>query len=109
MHPFIHVVVIIVPTLTRSCTVKFYSWSNKRMCANRLSDHTNADLCTDRKSRLSHDIPCLFEHVLYIVFLLLVAMQEVFCQVALVLLIRTWTTAMLSLGKPSEPTGALSL
>ena len=31
------------------------------MCANRLSD-TNADLCTDRKSRLSHDISCLFGH-----------------------------------------------
>ena len=32
------------------------------MCANRLSDHPNADLCTDGKSRLSHDISCLIVH-----------------------------------------------
>ena len=48
---------LIRPTLTLSCTVKSDSWSY-----NRLSDHTNADMCTDRKSRLSHDISCLFVH-----------------------------------------------
>ena len=29
------------------------------MCAYRLSDHTNADLCTDRKKEV---ISCLFGH-----------------------------------------------
>ena len=43
--------------------MKSDSWSNKRMCANRLSDHTNADMSTaGQKSRLSHDISCLFVH-----------------------------------------------
>ena len=36
------------------------------MCDNRLRDHTNADLCTDGKSGVSHDISCL-RTVLYIV------------------------------------------
>ena len=36
------------------------------MCDNRLSDHTNADLCIDGKSGVSHDISCL-RSVLYIV------------------------------------------
>ena len=29
------------------------------MCDNRLSDHTNTDLCIDGKSGVSHDISCL--------------------------------------------------
>ena len=36
------------------------------MCDNRLSDHTNADLCIDGKSGVSRDIACL-RTVLYIV------------------------------------------
>ena len=80
---------------------------NKSMCANRLSDHTNADLCTDRKSRLSHDISYSYI-VLYIYSYNWPRCKKTFfCQVALVLLRRTRTTAMpcklaaLFSGKPS--------
>ena len=52
------------------------------MCDNRLSDHTNADLCIDGKSVVSHDIACL-RTVLYIV--LAAAQETFFCQVASIL------------------------
>ena len=35
------------------------------MCDNRLSDHTNADLCIDGKSGVSRDISCLTHSVVH--------------------------------------------
>ena len=89
MNPFL---VVDQADLTRSCTVKSDSWSNKRMCANRLSDHNNADLCTDKICRLSHDILILFVHsFVHRIFNWPRCKKTFYCQAALVLLLKTYT------------------